>query len=1178
MASLAYPLEVTPAGEWDDEVARLGGVGGLVDWLVGRRGSVSGRQPEAPTSKVTHEGYAEKLGSWRRNWKKRWFRLTPTSLVYYESGGGAQQQRKVALGELQLVSEPQDDGMVTLAQVWDYRAALSDGHTNATQALLQKYSPPRTPGMAPATPQYEGLRALQATSSELSRCFGIRCAATQRDLFLKADSDAAATEWVEHIQRSAATAAQFETPLCCLNDSDELRALLAPGLQDGDSRPGAPPLQPPGLLGATQAAAEAAPPPPPRFDPESILGLGLAISIESGNILYSTEDAFFVSVYSGTFPLTLTSLPQTAASAVIAAKAAAARADQSCYSARRTPTGAAAWGDADQKSIADLLVTAAFTLVATTESIKAKDVGAFDHPSRSVLTRQFTVLVPPNAAAPNSHSEHLLFVVYRMCSSSEDLQSQEIIGFAYQELTDLRQLLFNSSLAMAASVSPTPLLVPLKLFAGALADPPGDELRGAAALAASHATASAAAHGTLAMSAVPGWRAQKAPLELYSEPVALASFRFHGLRGAKVVACTECFVPTFAVSVPLAVLSLICSERLPLVEADRARLAAKRAALDRSIARQQDELAKYSAVLASTSSDHEDGPRKIERNQASETILFLERALHSSREHRAVLVAESAKLDEFQMVLSDYQECLELYHDLLVLHRGFALSDDARARAAASVIDPVEQFRARERYILKRSTKKGDGRLKFLPTNLVLELVRAREASGTALDRPQVARAHEIWSTIATVTLGCPAAHSLGFKGGGLRRILARGSAGFDDDATAERRILRLMDWTIPRDQISAIEADKRERLATEREVVHEVLARRMVEDHEALILAAEGPVTGRRDGSLLLPYLAKALGEEAPGTGAASSRSELRDSLHGGPRPLASADAHDLLMLVQRLDVVTTQFIAAAVTQVTALLEAAAFDSVFRPILAVVLRAGFLVSVQSLLSTRGDELGMLEDLVAASEWLSSVEVRLVHRREARKESISSQDSNDFPGTWVRRHRSSGGLVVDIEVFDTVAKVVYWGTGAGQLKGGGGGGGGGGGSGGLETDADPILIGGGDGTAWVLLATIPLVSVVFQQGINEQQVVSNALDAGALALQAQVNSESFARLEAHVLAFRAAASSPMPPGCSLEGTIREVDIALELLRKDVDSALKTNVNLILHASTLCRHLSGVRGR
>jgi hypothetical protein len=97
----------------------------------------------------------------------------------------------------------------------------------------------------------------------------------------------------------------------------------------------------------------------------------------------------------------------------------------------------------------------------------------------------------------------------------------------------------------------------------------------------------------------------------------------------------------------------------------------------------------------------------------------------------------------------------------------------------------------------------------------------------------------------------------------------------------------------------------------------------------------------------------------------------------------------------IERMDSVTSQLLCTAIAQLTTLLGCAAVGSSrHRHILPRVLEAGFLVSVQSLLTTQGDELAMLEDMVAGAEWLSTVKIRLVSKRP-RKQSLASAAPNE---------------------------------------------------------------------------------------------------------------------------------------------------------------------------------------
>ena len=86
---------------------------------------------------------------------------------------------------------------------------------------------------------------------------------------------------------------------------------------------------------------------------------------------------------------------------------------------------------------------------------------------------------------------------------------------------------------------------------------------------------------------------------------------------------------------------------------------------------------------------------------------------------------------------------------------------------------------------------------------------------------------------------------------------------------------------------------------------------------------------------------------------------------------------------IAQRLDVCGSQALCAAATVVrTICILAAQLGGKFMDVLSRSLRIGFLVMYQSMLSTQGAELGMIEDLEISALWLSLVTVRLVVKED----------------------------------------------------------------------------------------------------------------------------------------------------------------------------------------------------
>jgi hypothetical protein len=84
-------------------------------------------------------------------------------------------------------------------------------------------------------------------------------------------------------------------------------------------------------------------------------------------------------------------------------------------------------------------------------------------------------------------------------------------------------------------------------------------------------------------------------------------------------------------------------------------------------------------------------------------------------------------------------------------------------------------------------------------------------------------------------------------------------------------------------------------------------------------------------------------------------------------------------LELAYRIDCCSSQILAFALTVVkTILMMATQFGGVCMEVLQRSLKIGFLIALESMVSTQGAELGMIEDLECASAWLSLVTLRLV--------------------------------------------------------------------------------------------------------------------------------------------------------------------------------------------------------
>jgi hypothetical protein len=100
---------------------------------------------------------------------------------------------------------------------------------------------------------------------------------------------------------------------------------------------------------------------------------------------------------------------------------------------------------------------------------------------------------------------------------------------------------------------------------------------------------------------------------------------------------------------------------------------------------------------------------------------------------------------------------------------------------------------------------------------------------------------------------------------------------------------------------------------------------------------------------------------------------------------------------IARRLDICAGQALGAAVTSIrTTCILAAQLGGKFMDVLSRSLRIGFLVMFQSMLSTQGAELGMIEDLDIAALWLSLVTVRLVVREDEGGDAEEEEDRDDY--------------------------------------------------------------------------------------------------------------------------------------------------------------------------------------
>lgn len=244
--------------------------------------------------------------------------------------------------------------------------------------------------------------------------------------------------------------------------------------------------------------------------------------------------------------------------------------------------------------------------------------------------------------------------------------------------------------------------------------------------------------------------------------------------------------------------------------------------------------------------------------------------------------------------------------------------------------------------VLRRSTWKKVTVWQYCATNLNVHMLTSRVFSfQEVMDSEIVGGNTRRLHCVPTITLGCPCAHELKFSDGGLRRTFA-------DVTTTEQKLIWLQAIQFP--NLSLLD--------------------NLFSNHPketASIFGLKIPPSGSFVLSAFTP-------EE---------------------KAVIFKRKHELS---RRIDICASQALGCAVTSVrTVLLLATKLGGNFFDILARSLKIGFMVTFESMLSTQGHEVGMIEDLEIAALWLSLVTVRLVVPMEDPKTGSSFDDSGSPP-------------------------------------------------------------------------------------------------------------------------------------------------------------------------------------
>ncbi|TMW64475.1 hypothetical protein Poli38472_011355 [Pythium oligandrum] len=423
----------------------------------------------------------------------------------------------------------------------------------------------------------------------------------------------------------------------------------------------------------------------------------------------------------------------------------------------------------------------------------------------------------------------------------------------------------------------------------------------------------------------------------------------------------------------------------------------------------------------------------------------------------------------------------------------------------------------------KRSTYKSLDLWQFLPTNMQNQYICVHQPP--TVDNQAQEDMH-VWHTM---TMGCPAAHSKGFANGGYANILhATDAVRNSNPASASS------------DEESAFASSS---------------------DTERGSILGGGQYRTRRS---------RVSGSKVAG-------------MNPAEEPLSALKQR--LEMQERLDIVGSQILSAAVACILASLDLAALGSPrHRAQLSNAIKFGYVVNFESLLSTQGKEIGMLEDFAAGAKWLRKVFVQF------RKHPTSAEHFVVKRYTPPERRAVAGGTGLDgaytpSTLLDQASET------------------------GSSSSASSSLLIVTIGVSEAQLAVLPpllasgkpfrLRCVLFTQGVNEKQSLVHALKQGAVKVQDRINRDNLEELKDLYAHFKRV-HSPADPGCvdlmsqhlqaevghddngeaqAVRAMFEVLDDLLAQIEQHICSPgtlFKKNVGLLMDTSDFCRELGGAR--
>ncbi|CCI39557.1 unnamed protein product [Albugo candida] len=395
--------------------------------------------------------------------------------------------------------------------------------------------------------------------------------------------------------------------------------------------------------------------------------------------------------------------------------------------------------------------------------------------------------------------------------------------------------------------------------------------------------------------------------------------------------------------------------------------------------------------------------------------------------------------------------------------------------------------------IFKRSVYRNITEWQFVPTNMqnqymcLYQTPEIRKAGEEEASQQQDSDLCLVWHTM---TMGCPAAHTKGFSvHGNWSEVLKQ---------APPKRIVRTF-----------LGSDSTQR---DDAVTHDTCTH----DRNSLNLALAGPT-----------LFSSKTAEE--------SMTELKHRLE----------------IRERLHIVSCQILSAAVANILASLDLAVLGSQYHQMqLNNACDFGYLLSFESLLSTKGKETGMLEDFSAAVKWLRNVHVQF------RKHYSSG---NTFT---VRDHTSLKDSRCAIEALG-VLPVAYTREQIGKSS----------------QRSIMVTIGISMEQMKVLplelrqCASFRLRAVLFTQGINENQSLANIIKSSAVKLQEKINQENLLELRYIYIRYRRLHDD------TSAHSFQAMDLLLSRIQKHVATSsnhYRKTFDLLIDTSDFCRELGAAR--